>query len=297
MGKLAVISDLHVDINGLNQVALERMADYLVKEDVTHLHFAGDVANTAAKTLETVEQFQQFLPTTFHWGNHEMVTLIGENEIEAYPHEDFLSFRSYPLSDEVLLVGVNGWYDYQFAENPDLKKNQRLKNLYWYDRKILRAGNDPMISQRINQRLDEFLGQLPKEKTIILSTHFVPKTEFIIQHQGEHVRWNQLNAFLGSPGFGEVIDKYPQVGHVIFGHTHRRFEPKKIKQTWYHCRPFGYYYEWQTTRTFVFEHQLVEKYRPNKLRSVLRDNRALYHVHKEKNLLKELQEGMTIIHY
>ena len=196
MGKLAVISDLHVDINGLNQVALERMADYLVKEDITHLHFAGDVANTAAETLEIVEQFQQFLPTTFHWGNHEMVTLIGENEIEAYPHEDFLSFRSYPLSDEVLLVGVNGWYDYQFAENPDLKKNQRLKNLYWYDRKILRAGNDPMISQRINQRLDEFLGQLPKEKTIILSTHFVPKTEFIIQHQGEHVRWNQLNAFL-----------------------------------------------------------------------------------------------------
>lgn len=297
MGKLAIISDLHVDINGLNAIALERIGNYLLEIGITHLHFAGDIANTADETLETVSQFQQLLPTTFHWGNHEMVTLIGEKEIEGYEEDAFLNFKSYALSEEVLLVGVNGWYDYQFAENPDLTKNKRLKDLYWYDRKIHRTESDPVISQKINRKLDEYLKQLPKDKRVILSTHFVPKREFIIQHTGEHVRWNQLNAFLGSEDFGKVIDRYQQVEHVIFGHTHRRFEPKMLAGTWYHCRPFGYYYEWQITRDFVFDHQLVEKYRPNKLRSVLRDNRALYQVHKEEHLLKELQVGMTIIHY
>lgn len=296
-GKLAVISDLHVDINDFDTATLEEMARYLVAEGVTHLHLAGDVANSADKMRETVAVFQAFVPTTYHWGNHEMVTLDGEAAIEDDSDEYFLNFKAHALSEDVLLVGVNGWYDYQFAENPAVAKNQRFKESYWYDRNIKRPKTDPEISQAINRRLDAFLGTLPKDQKIYLSTHFVPKRAFIIQYTGEHVRWNQLNAFFGSEGFGDVLDRYPQIEHVVFGHTHRRFEPKRLGETWYHCRPFGYYYEWGITREFVFEHQLVENYRPTKLRSVLRDNRVLYEFHKRKHLLKELQAGMTLIPY
>lgn len=53
MGKLAVISDLHADINHLDE-ELYFIRDYLEKLNVTHVHFAGDVANKVEKTLEVV---------------------------------------------------------------------------------------------------------------------------------------------------------------------------------------------------------------------------------------------------
>lgn len=297
MGKLAIISDFHVDINGLEGSLLDRLRGFLLEQGITHLHLAGDTANTHQGTLRAVAFFQEKIPTTFHWGNHEMVDLAGESEIEAFSASSFLNFKTQNLSEETILLGVNGWYDYLYSDSEDEEESLRLKNLFWYDRKITRLGSDPEVSERINQRLEQTLRQIPKEKKIILSTHFVPKKEFIVAHEGEHLRWNQLNAFLGSARFGGVIDRFPQVTDVVFGHTHRRFESKKIGPTWYHCRPFGYYYEWQLTRDFVFDHRLVEKYRPTKLRGVLKRNQAAFNQHKEQFLLQELQRGMTIILY
>lgn len=297
MGKLAIISDLHVDINQLDEQLLNRLRGFLLEQKITHLHLAGDTANTHQETLRTVAFFQEKIPTTFHWGNHEMVDLVGESAIEDFSGQGFLNFTTQELSEETVLLGVNGWYDYSYSDSSDEVEIRRLKDLFWYDRKITRVGTDPAISQQINKRLVKTLLTIPKDKKIILSTHFVPKKEFIIQHEGEHVRWNQLNAFLGSESFGKVLDACPQVTDVVFGHTHRRFESKKIGPTWYHCRPFGYYYEWQLTRDFVFENQLVEKYRPTKLRSVLRKNQSAFEEYKEQFLLDELQRGITILSY
>ncbi|MGI6154789.1 MAG: metallophosphoesterase [Enterococcus sp.] len=297
MGKLAVISDLHADINRLSSIELAMLWQTLKQAQVTHLHLAGDIANHPQATQAVVAYFQKHVPTTYHWGNHEMVGLNGETEIEAYKDQAFLNFKSVSLNEETLLLGVNGWYDYRFSELQEESKIRQLKELYWFDRNIKRLGSDPQISEQINQRLYQTLKQLPKEKKIILSTHFVPKREFIVFQTGEHARWNQLNAFLGSEGFGEVLDEFSQVQHVIFGHTHRRFEPKKIKQTWYHCRPFGYYYEWQLTRQFVFERQLAQKYRPTKLKGVLKKHQSAFDDYKKIHLFNEFQQGITLIDY
>lgn len=67
MGKLAVISDLHADINHLDE-ELYFIRDYLEKLNVTHVHFAGDVANKVEKTLEVVYFFDQKIDTTFSLG-------------------------------------------------------------------------------------------------------------------------------------------------------------------------------------------------------------------------------------
>lgn len=297
MGKLAVISDLHVDINQLDEGLLTRLRGFLLEKEVTHLHLAGDTGNTHQVAIETVAFFQEKIPTTFHWGNHEMVDLVGEGGIEDFSGHGFLNFTRYELSPEVDLLGVNGWYDYGYSDSADEVEIRRLKDLFWYDRKITRLGTDPEVSQRINERLEQTLQRISPEKRIILSTHFVPKKEFIVQHEGEHVRWNQLNAFLGSDAFGRVIDRYPQVTDVVFGHTHRRFESKKIGPTWYHCRPFGYYYEWQLTRDFAFDRQLVEKYRPTKLRGILRNHQAAFNEYKERFLLEEMEKSLTILSY
>ena len=128
MGTLAVISDLHVDINQLLDPHLQLIADYLQQNQVTHLHLAGDVANKKQRLLDVVAFFQnRQVPTTFHWGNHEMVDLT-EQEIEAFDDPAFLNFQTYRLSEKTLLLGINGWYDYQYSDLTSEAEILRLKN-------------------------------------------------------------------------------------------------------------------------------------------------------------------------
>lgn len=56
MGKLAVITDLHADINHFGVKELEKLFNLLKEQDVTRLHFAGDTANKIAQTL-TINDF------------------------------------------------------------------------------------------------------------------------------------------------------------------------------------------------------------------------------------------------
>lgn len=145
---------------------------------------------------------------------------LTEQGIEAFDDPAFLNFQTYRLSEKTLLLGINGWYDYQYSDLTSEAEILRLKNLFWYDRMIQRKGSDKEISQAINERLAETLAHLPQDQEILLSTHFVPQEAFIVRQTGKYARWNHLNAFLGSPDFGAVIDQYANVRAVVFGHTH-----------------------------------------------------------------------------
>ncbi|WP_430610827.1 metallophosphoesterase [Enterococcus sp. DIV0876] len=297
MGKLAIISDLHADINHLSDSHFQQIADYLKQQQVDHLHLAGDIANKKERALAVIGFFQgQGLSVTFHWGNHEMADLT-EQDIEGFDHPAFLNFQSIALSDTHLLLGVNGWYDYQYSDLTSEKEIMRLKRLFWYDRMIHRQGTDPEISHAINQHLRKVLATIPADKHVILSTHFVPQPAFIVRQTGKYARWNHLNAFLGSPEFGAVVAEFPQVQQVVFGHTHRRFEPKHIAGALYHCRPLGYYYEWAMTRRFVQENQLTDSYQPTKIRGMLRQYDAAFAAYKQVHLIEELEQGITFITY
>lgn len=296
MGKLAIISDLHVDINHLQTKQLELIADWLLMQGVTHLHLAGDMANKVQKALAVVDFFDEYLPTTFNWGNHEMADLT-EADIESYDHPAFLNLAGRELSDETVLVGYNGWYDYRFAVEPDPERIRQLKELFWYDRMIQRTGTDPEVDQRLVKRLRPVLDQY-RDKQVILATHFVPKREFIVyQTRAEFTRWNQLNAFLGSQELGEVLDHYPNLRQVVFGHTHRRFPDLTLNDTIYSCRPLGYYYEWQLTREFVLSNELVERYNPMKLRGILKQNQGAFDEARREHFLEEIKQAVTYINY
>lgn len=297
MGKLAIISDLHVDINHLNDKELAMLRNFCLEQGITRLHFAGDIANKVDRALAVVDFFDCAIPTTFHWGNHEMPDIQQENDFENFKDNRFLNFTTVDLSENTVLVGINGWYDYQFSDLKDEKEIKRLKNLFWYDRMIDRKGTDPEISTAICEKLQVFLASIPIQKQVILSTHFVPKPEFIVHQSGKYARWNHLNAFLGSPDFGRVIDRFSNVSDVVFGHTHRRFKKQKINGIYYHCQPFGYYYEWQLSREFVKENQLSEVLEPTKLRGVLRRHDKEFLHYRKVHLLEEVQKGMTILDY
>lgn len=297
MKRLAVISDLHADINHFSDEELGLLADILREKQVTHLHLAGDIANKVLRALEIVAFFSgQGLPTTFNWGNHEMADLT-EATIENYPHPAFLNCRSVALTEKTVLLGYNGWYDYRFAEKYQPDKLRQMKNVYWYDRVIPWSDSDPQIEARLREQLRLRLDELQAaDKQVILATHFVPKKEFIVYQKEEKFRrWNDLNAFLGSEHLGDLLDCYQNISHCVFGHTHRHFADQVLAGTTYSCRPLGYFFEWALTRDFVFENQLVTEYRPAKLRGILRRNQAAFADYRKIHLAEEFQKGMTVI--
>lgn len=298
MGKLAVVSDLHADINRFTTEDLAQLLSVLKEKKADRLHFAGDLANKVEKAQAIVAYFEQYLPTTFNWGNHEMADLTAA-EIEDYPNPAFLNQKALALNQKTVLVGYNGWYDYRFSTLKDKEKIEAIKRLYWYDRVIKREESDQKVDAQLQKRLKKLLDALKKaDRKVILATHFVPKKEFIVyQTDPKLKRWNELNAFLGSEKLGELLDHYDNLEQVVFGHTHRRFDDKKINGTRYSCRPFGYFFEWQLTREFVLENQLVEEYNPMKLRGVLKAHEAQFKEYQKQHLKSEFEQAVTMIDY
>lgn len=298
MGNLAIVSDLHVDINQFGEAELMLLWEVLQQKKITRLHLAGDTANKVDRCVAVAEFFAERLPTTFHFGNHELADVTGEAMISHFPDVHFLNERYIPLNEKTVLLGINGWYDYQFSEEKDVKKIVRMKRLYWYDRLIERDGTDLEVNDRVVEATRLLLDTLHKKKmNVILSTHFVPKKEFIVYQNAPYERWNQLNAFLGSASFGKLLDQYDNLQQVVFGHTHRRFEDKVLQGTTYSCRPFGYYYEWQLTRDFIDEYHLIDRYNPMKLRVLLRTHRPEFKEYQLQHLKKEFEQALTVIAY
>lgn len=299
MGKLAIISDLHVDINQFSEQELLLLIEVLQEKQITHLHLAGDIANHVSRVLEVLAFIRSnHLTVTYNFGNHEMPSLTDVAEIEHYPDRSFLNQQVINLNEKLVLLAFNGWYDYSFSDESDDKKILAAKNLYWYDRFIHREASDPIINQQILEKLKTVLDQLAsEEKQVVIATHFVPKQEFIVYQKGKYKRWNELNAFLGSKKTGELLDQYTNIQQVVFGHTHRRFEEQTIHETIYSCHPLGYYFEWQLTRTFILSQKLAEQFNPMKTRGILKANKEAFQEFRLLHLKEEFEKGMTIIDY
>lgn len=290
MGRLAVISDLHADINSFDE-ELALLRNYLLEEQVDHVHFAGDLANHVSQALTIVDFFTEKIPTTFHWGNHEMADIHQPEDFENFNYPAFLNFKTKDLSEDTLLLAFNGWYDYSFAPQLETKEIQRKKQIYWYDRWINRRKTDRQITDDVCQRLTQALKAIPSHKKIFVSTHFVPQSAFIVHFSNEYARWNQLNAFLGSQQIGDALAEFPNVKQVVFGHTHHRFDQKKIASAYYHCRPIGYYYEWDLT------YQFTQEKNPSQARKVARRNWQEFSDYKKQNILTEFKKSVVLLDY
>ncbi|MDT2814852.1 metallophosphoesterase [Vagococcus carniphilus] len=299
MGKLGIMSDLHVDINKLGQFELELLTDLLHEKKITHLHLAGDTANQVAILLDTLSFIEsKGISTTFNFGNHELPSIKKTIEMEDYPDSRFLNHSYKELNDQLVLLGVNGWYDYSFALEKDYDKIVAAKNLYWYDRIIERPLNDPDMLVSILKELKYSLDALKNaDKQVIVATHFVPKQEFVRYFDGEYERWNQINAFLGAKATGELLETYDNIQQVVFGHTHRRIDNQVINGTSYSARPLGYFYEWHLTKDFMLENKLMTSFNPYKVRRILRNQQDEFNEYRAKHLKSEFNQALTIIDY
>ena len=240
MTRLAVMSDLHIDLNHFETYEIDTLIKCLKDQKVTHLHIAGDISNHYfIDTKPFLHKLSKEVKVTSNLGNHDMLDL--EDDLI-----DNLDFQVIDLGSMTLLA-FHGWYDYSYSGEKLYNILKRKKQL-WFDRRLKLLGNDPEICHNGLKRLDDILNDLDTSK-LIVAMHFVPHNRFTMTHE----RFKPFNAFLGSEQFHKIFVKH-SVKDVVFGHAHRSYGTVTIDGVTYHSRPLGYRREWDLTIDFVSNH-------------------------------------------
>ncbi|ARC22377.1 MULTISPECIES: metallophosphoesterase [Streptococcus] len=240
MTRLAVMSDLHIDLNHFETYEIDTLIKCLEDQEVSHLHIAGDISNHYyADTKPFLRKLSKAVKVTYNLGNHDMLDL--EDDLI-----DNLDFQVIDLGSKTLLA-FHGWYDYSYSDEK-LDKILKRKKQLWFDRRLKRLGTDPEICQTSLKRLDIILSELDTNN-LIVAMHFVPHSRFTMTHE----RFAPFNAYLGSEEFHQIFVKHA-VKDVVFGHAHRSYETVTIEGVTYHSRPLGYRREWDLTIDFVSKH-------------------------------------------
>ncbi|PNY19455.1 metallophosphoesterase [Streptococcus parauberis] len=283
MKKLAIMSDLHIDINQFSQEDIDCLNQVLHDQNIDHLHLAGDISNHYERqTLPFFQEIDSRVTISHNLGNHDLLD-ISEDRIEE------LDFQVIPLSGQVTLVAFHGWYDYSYFPERSIAENITFKNTFWFDRRLKRPLSDIDLTQRSCQNLEETLASLSGD--IIISMHFVPHSDFILQHP----KLLPFNAFLGSQKFHDIFQKY-RVKTVYFGHNHHRMVPQQIDDVTYHSRPLGYQKEWKISNDFLVKHpDLIPEdfWNLNKRFAAIRRLPEFENFRKQE-LAKEFQSAMSI---
>lgn len=243
--RLAVISDLHLDINRLDVSAIAKvMADYLLKKQVDSYVLAGDTFNSLDKTREFVQQLQALLRNKIQVfylaGNHEMGDGKPYEEYEASKPDGYLHNQSVDFG-EYRLIGNNGWYDYSFDHDQHSEKEiQRFKRVFWYDRRIAQVISD---QERALISRGQILKEVAEAKTAgqkpIVISHFSPDKKIVNAIPFSKSKMAILKAYLGSARLGEqLVDA--EVPIVVSGHVHWHLPVHQEKETSYYNVSLGY---------------------------------------------------------
>ena len=82
MTKLAIMSDLHIDLNNFGHFESETLVNTLKNEKIDHLHIAGDISNHFHKvSYPFLDDMARHCEVSSNLGNHDMLDL-PEKEIE-----------------------------------------------------------------------------------------------------------------------------------------------------------------------------------------------------------------------
>ena len=282
MTKLAIMSDLHIDINQFGAFEIKTLIETLKEEKIEHLHIAGDISNhhyTISQPFLT--KIAEHFEVTYNLGNHDMLDL-SEETISS------LDYQLIPFKKTTLLA-FHGWYDYSFYPEKSDQENLNFKNTFWFDRRLKRPFSDQELTKEICQKLEKILASLTGKVIVVM--HFVPHSKFIMTHD----KFRPFNAFLGSEQFHNIFQKY-DVTDVIFGHSHRSYGEFVIDNIHYHSRPLSYRREWDLTIDYVNQNPKLNPTRTYNLskRYNLVKKTPRFKDYQKRMLAKEFQNSMTV---
>ncbi|GAX08581.1 phosphoesterase [Secundilactobacillus silagincola] len=257
MVNVAMVSDIHLDINKVNvEQTLKQQSDWLKENQISVYLIAGDLFNHFKRSLSFAEKLQKMTPHTvvrFIAGNHDMVNDISYEDLQkplatTYLHRQYLDV----MGTDWRIIGNNGWYDYTFSAVMHRPEADFLhwKRAYWIDGAIKQPISDPERMTEELRVIEEQLQQAQQaHKRVLFMTHFVPRIEYLRITSDDRF-WNMANAMLGSVRTGNLLAKY-HVKYVLFGHMHIHPMPRELEGTVYFNQSVGYgtarRHEWLTS--------------------------------------------------
>jgi len=267
--RLGVISDLHVDLNGPPE-GPGSVAQTLIRAvraaGLEALIVAGDVSNRWDLSLDSLRRLQDTIdgPCVFVPGNHDLW-----NDALAEPPrplgeawkawDSYEALKAFPgnlcrgpveLPEGWTVIGEPGWYDYRFGHprySTDEFDRMRFEERLWQDKvnAVWDRGTRAMhavFRDRLEQQLraaSAARGGGAAGRTILV-THAVSHRAFTVQRPSP--MWEYLNAFLGSPEYGELAVRHG-AALVVCGHVHHRQQTTE-GGTRFVCSCLGYSTEW-----------------------------------------------------
>ncbi len=258
---IGIISDIHIDKNQTYPIT-ELLAQKSREHALQCLLIAGDISNHFTTTLNFLDRFCALsgIPVYFVPGNHDLWDQWGvcKNTWETYrryaEHPACLIDRCVPLNDQWVVTGQTGWYDYAFGNKKFSREEFERHNMYgrtWQDSVHVRWNIlDPQAHKEMLGKLEKQLIESSGKKRIVL-THMVGIEEFLVPESRE--MWDYFNAFIGSPEYGALFQKY-KVEYSVMGHVHFRARHTQ-NETQYLCSCLNYYTEWQSDNA---EHEIEE---------------------------------------
>ena len=255
--RIGLISDIHVDLNRIEgeDLVTGLLAREAARRFLDILLVAGDISSDYALTLRTLDalEAQSGVRVLFVPGNHDIwnENYPGRTAWESYnallEHPGNLARGAVALGGGWTAVGDLGWYDFAYGDPSFSKADfQRMKygERTWQDL-VKSIWDRPTLDmhRRFMERLEAQLGVAAgggSARKILFVTHVVQIPDFTVQNPGHE--WKFFNAFLGSPGYGELARRCG-AELAVCGHVHYRRQVLKGR-TRFVCPCLGYTKEW-----------------------------------------------------
>ena len=281
--RLLVTADVHYNHPRSRPLA-DELIDAMNRAGGDVLLLVGDTATCDGDALETcLSRFKFAGPRLFVAGNHELWTR-GPDSYRAFTEDLPRRVRALgwhwletePFrSGDVAIVGSVGWYDYSFApaelgiprrfyehkispgaaerieefaflfeRSYDVGPAARDVMARWNDARFVKLHrSDEEFLAEICQGLSAQLDALSACRRVVASIHHLPFRALLPPPRNP--QWDFAKAFLGSERLGEIVARYPNVRHVICGHSHM---PVELEVGPVRAINIGSGYRWKTFR-------------------------------------------------
>jgi len=221
---IGFISDLHLDVNKIDiEDAIQTLIEVVRNHDLDTLILAGDMYNDFAKTQKLVADLNTELTDSAHVyylaGNHDMARNADGGILEQI-HTNYLHNDSIDIpGTDLRIIGHNGWYDYTLAPTVTTQAGEAFHHGLYFDRVVPQQESDIERTDRALQETKKLLDKaMENHKRVIFVSHFVPIIDDL--HQSDDVRFQLVNAVMGSKRMGDLLQGYKNLELVVFGHQH-----------------------------------------------------------------------------